>query len=282
MEVIFLDNGLIGRGEHSYSLLKQVAKSLARRGLRSRAFGAKAMDRSVAAELGAIPHFNYSLYSQQWRPLLSRILRFEWDPARSSELATWQILNDSFEQDVDALPANVWSAGNLLVFPGLSQNEVLGLIRSLLSKPEGRRPRVVCQLMFPPNWTTWGRPAKLGKKLYRKAFALARPLIGKTLFFATENAAIGRLYQTEFGIDAKILPVPFGDAQRAAPCGATPTFGFFGYSKSDKGFHLLPRAIEICRARGAAANFTIQLQHSGWEPATVAAEEALRRIDGVR
>ena len=215
------------------------------------------MDRSVAEELGAVPHFNYSLYSQQWRPLLSRILRLEWDTARSSERATWQVLNNSFEQDVDALPADVWSAGNLLVIPGLSQNELLGLTRSLLAKPERLRPRVVCQLMFPPNWTTWGRPAKLGEKLYRKAFALARSLTGKALFFTTENPAIGRLYQTKFGIDAEILPVPFGDAQPAAPCGGTPTFGFFGYSKSDKGFHLLPRAIEICRARGVAADFTI-------------------------
>jgi glycosyltransferase involved in cell wall biosynthesis len=282
MQVIFLDNGLIGRGEHSYSLLKQVGKSLARRGLRARPFGAKAMDPSVAAELGAVPHFSHSLYSQQRRPLLSRLLRLEWDAARSSERATWRILNKSFEQDVDALPTEVWSAENLFVAPGLSQNELLGLIRSLRAKPEGRRPRVVCQLMLPPNWTTWGQPAKLGERFYRKAFALARPLIGRSLFFTTENPAIGRLYQAKFGIDAKILPVPFGDARRAARCGATPTFGFFGYSKCDKGFHLLPRAIEICRARGIAANFTIQLQHSGWEPATVAAEGALRRLDAVR
>ena len=95
MQVIFLDNGLIGRGEHSYSLLKQVGKSLARRGLRARPFGAKAMDPSVAAELGAVPHFSHSLYSQQRRPLLSRLLRLEWDAARSSERATWRILNKS-------------------------------------------------------------------------------------------------------------------------------------------------------------------------------------------
>src|SRR5271166_3763105 len=142
MEVIFLDNGLIGKGEHSYSLLKQVGKSLARRDVRSRAFGAKAMDRSVAAELGAVPHFNYSLYSQQRRSPFSRLLRFEWDPARSSDRATWQVLNNSFQQDVNALPADVWRPGNLLVIPGLSQNELFGLIRSLLARPEGRRPRV--------------------------------------------------------------------------------------------------------------------------------------------
>ncbi len=282
MEIIFLDNGLIGRGEHSYSLLKQVGKALNGRGFQYRAFGAKAMDRSVAEELGCVPHFSYPLYSQQRRSLFPRILRFEWDPAVSSERRTWQVLNASFAQDVDALPADVWSAENLLVIPGLSQNELFGMTRSLLAKPPGRRPRVVCQLMFPPNWTTWGRPAKLGEKFYRKAFSRARPLIGKTLFFTTENPALGRLYQTKFGIDAKILPVPFGDAQPAAPCRGRPTFGFFGYSKCDKGFHLLPRAIETCRARGVESEFAIQLQHSGWEPATVAAEDALRGIDGVR
>ena len=45
---------------------------------------------------------------------------------------------------------------------------------------------------------------------------------------------------------------------------------------------MLPEAIEICRAHDLDANFTIQLQHSGWEPATVAAERALRQIPGVR
>ena len=44
----------------------------------------------------------------------------------------------------------------------------------------------------------------------------------------------------------------------------------------------MPEAIEICRAHGLDANFTIQLQHSGWELATVAAERALRQIPGVR
>ncbi|WP_139223499.1 glycosyltransferase [Methylocapsa palsarum] len=180
------------------------------------------------------------------------------------------------------MPADVWCAGNLVVIPGLSQNELFGLIRFLLAKPEARRPRVICQLMFPPTWTSWGLPARLGKEFYRKSFALAQPLIGKTLFFMTENAALGRLYQTEFGVDAKILPVPFGDAPPAASSRDAPTFGFFGYSKRDKGFHLLPRAIENCRKAGIAANFTIQLQHSGWEPETVAAEEALRKVSGVR
>jgi len=136
--------------------------------------------------------------------------------------------------------------------------------------------------MFAPNWTPWGRTGKLGQRLYRKAFSLAGPMIGKTLFFTTENEAIAGLYRDQYGIETRILPVPFGDTEPAAPCSGRPAFGFFGYSKCDKGFHLLPRAIEICRAHGLDANFTIQVQHNGWEPATVATERALRQIPGVR
>ena len=89
-------------------------------------------------------------------------------------------------------------------------------------------------------------------------------MIGKTLFFTTENEAIAGLYRDRYGIKTSILPVPFGDTPPAAPCSGRPIFGFFGYSKCDKGFHLLPEAIEICRAHGLDANLTIQLQHSGW------------------
>lgn len=291
MDIIFLDNGLIGRGEHSYSLLKQVGGALTRRGFRHRAFGTKAMESSVAEELGAIPHFRYPLYFgvvipqsqlERLRRLLAKILGLNAAATAPSEIDTWSVLNASFEKDLEALPPDIWSAGNLIIIPASSQNEIFGLIRALLAKPEGDRPRVLCQLMFAPNWTAWGRPAKLGNDLYRKAFVLARPLIGKTLFFATENEAMRRLYREEFCIETDILPVPFGDVAPAAPPADRPTFGFFGNSKCDKGFHLLPKAVEICRAQGLAADFTVQLQHCGWEPATVAAEAELRQLQGVR
>ncbi|VFU11026.1 glycosyltransferase [Methylocella tundrae] len=291
MDIIFLDNGLIGRGEHSYSLIKQVGEALTRRGVRHLGFGTKAMQASVAEELGVLPHFNYPLYfavvisereHDRRRTLFAKILGLKADPTQPSEIDTWRVLNASFEKDLRALPPDAWSADNLIVVPACSQNEILGLVHALLARPEGARPRVLCQLMFGPNWTAWGRPAKLGTKLYRKAFALARPLIGKTLFFTTENEAMRRLYRTTFRIETDILPVPFGDVAPAAAPAERPVFGFFGNSKSDKGFHLLPKTIEICRARGLAADFTVQLQHCGWEPATVAAEAELRRMQGIR
>ena len=127
-----------------------------------------------------------------------------------------------------------------------------------------------------------GNKAKLGMKRYRKAFALAQPLIDKAPFFTAENEAIADLYRRNFHIDTEILPVPFGDVRSAVPSFAQAGVSFFRYSKCDKGFHLLPRAIELCRAQGLEADFTIQIQHGAWEATTVAAEADLRRIEGVR
>lgn len=290
MEVIFVDNGLIGKGEHSYSLIKLIGERLTLCGVRHRAFGMKSLDPMIVAEIGAIPHFSRSLYQSESPTPNERCLLILFASARGrafdatipSEHTSARVLNAIYEQDLAALPPDIWSSDKLIVAPAISQNQIVGLVRTLRAKADGERPRVVCHLMFAPSWTPWGRNGKLGQSLYRKAFALAGPMIGKTLFFTTENEAIASVYRDQYGIETRILPVPFGDAEPAAPCSGRPAFGFFGYSKCEKGFHLLPQAIEICRARGLDANFTVQLRHSGWEPATVAAERALRQIPGVR
>jgi glycosyltransferase involved in cell wall biosynthesis len=290
MEVIFVDNGLIGKGEHSYSLIKLVGERLTFCGVRYRAFGMKSIDPVIVAEIGALPHFSRSLYESESPTPNERCLLTLFALARGrafdatipSERTSARVLNAAYEQDLAALPPDVWSSEKLIVAPAVSQNQIVGLVRNLRAKPNGERLRVVCQLMFAPNWTPWGRTGKLGQRLYGEAFSLAGPMIGKTLFFTTENEAIAGLYRDQYGIETSILPVPFGDTMPAAPCSDRPTFGFFGYSKCDKGFHLLPRAIEICRAHGVDANFSIQIQHGGWEPATVATERALRQIPCVR
>jgi len=283
MDIVFLDNGLISKGEHSYSLARTVGAALSRRGFPHRIFAAQCVDPTIVAEIGAIPHFSRSLYDNE-SPLLTLPA---WAKHRScvrhiSERRSARLLNASFARDLSALPRDIWTRDKLVVVPGLSQNQILGLVRALVARPEAERPRTVCQLMFPPDWTPWGRAARLGAKLYGKGFRLAAPLIGKCLFFTAENEPIAALYREQFGIDAKILPVPFGGARPARHREGRPRFGFLGYSKSDKGFHLLPQAIALCREQGLAADFTIQIRHDGWEASTVAAEEALRRMDGIR
>ena len=168
MEVICLDNGLISKGEHSYNLAVKLTGTLSRRNLRSRIFGVQAMDQSIVEELGAVAHFKRSLYESMgsWygeKQLRSVAAVFRGGRASGpsrSERNTWKALNQAFEKDLVALPADVWKFNNLVIVPAISQNQILGLIRYLLREPRERLPRVVCHLMFPPTWTPWGASCK--------------------------------------------------------------------------------------------------------------------------
>ena len=168
MEVICLDNGLISKGEHSYNLAVKLTGTLSRRNLRSRIFGVQAMDQSIVEELGAVAHFKRSLYESMgsWygeKQLRSVAAVFRGGRASGpsrSERNTWKALNQAFEKDLGALPADVWKFNNLVIVPAISQNQILGLIRYLLREPRERLPRVVCHLMFPPTWTPWGQVAE--------------------------------------------------------------------------------------------------------------------------
>jgi glycosyltransferase involved in cell wall biosynthesis len=289
MELILLDSGLVNKAGHSYTLAKKVSGALARRKLRYRIFGLSGLDTSIAAEIGAIPHFSRSLYdgvecSRSEKRVKSVAAIFRGAPAYGSiwsERQTWKELNEAFERDLEALPLDIWQKDNIIVVVTITQNQILGLVRFLRARPHAQLPRVVCHLMLPPSYLPWGRVSTHGKKFYRAAFKLAAPLIGGFLFFTVENEAMQTLYSKDFGIRTRILPVPFGASVPQRTIEGPPRVGFFGYSKCDKGFHLLPKAIAVCQRERLDAEFIVQIQHSGWEQRTVEADCALHALKDV-
>src|SRR5258705_4519099 len=156
VEIIFVDNGLIGKGEHSYSLIKLVGERLTLCGVRYRAFGMKSIDPMIVAEIGAVPHFSRSLYqSESPMPNEQCLLRFfafargrAFDATIPSERTSARVFNAAYEQDLAALPHDIWSSEKLIVAPAVSQNQIVGLVRTLRAKADGERLRVVCHLMF--------------------------------------------------------------------------------------------------------------------------------------
>jgi len=290
MELILLDSGLMNKAGHSYTLAKTVSHSLARRKMRHRIFGLHCLDASIAAEIGAIPHFSRSLYDsedfswseKQVRSLAALFRRIPAGEPSRSEWGSWEKLNENFERDLRSLPVDIWNPENLICIVAISQNQLLGLIRFLRAMPNGRLPRVTCQLMFPPSFVPWGNVSSFGEQFYRDAFELAAPLVDRSLFFTVENEAMRTAYRRDFGLPTRILPVPFGASPPQGTTEGRVRIGFFGDSKCDKGFHLLPRAIALCQQRNLDAEFVIQIQHSGWEQRTIEAERALRSLKGVR
>jgi glycosyltransferase involved in cell wall biosynthesis len=289
MELIFLDAGLLNKAGHSYKLAKAVSQKLDRRNLRHRVFGLHSLEASIAAEIGAIPHFSRSLYDGEdfsWREKRLRTVAalFKSAPARGtdrSERRSWKKLNEDFERDLQALPEDIWKPDNLICLVVISQNQILGLVHFLRRLPQSRLPRVACNLMFPPSFVPWGSVSAHGEQYYRDAFEQAAPLTDTILYFTVENEAMRAAYHKDFGLHTRILPLPFGDVSPQRTSEGLARIGFFGDSKCDKGFHLLPGAVTLCQRDGLDAEFVVQIQHNDWEPRTIEAERALRALKGV-
>jgi glycosyltransferase involved in cell wall biosynthesis len=294
MEVIVLDNGLIGRGSHSYHLAKEVIRSLSSRRIPYRLFGTKGVEKQIVAETGAIPHFGWSLYDHFGLiDILNFIHRYAifgakkptWGLA-TTELKIVHLLNRLFKRDLARLPPDIWRSDNVIVIPGISQNQIFGLLSHLKSLPPEKRPSVICQLMFPPSWTPWNGISVHGERLYREAFDEAMPLTNRSLFFMTDNNVQHDLFLKDFAIETDWLPIPFAigtPAVKTPPAENAPIkLGFFGYSKTEKGFHLLPETIELCRQQHQNVEFVIQIQHGMWERSTIDTEQKLRKMDGIK
>ena len=288
MLMTILDNGLISHGEHSYAISSALKSRLNELRIESKIFGFRGLDETIRAELGCLPHFKHSLYGEApatRQEMLRR--RFAAKFRRSivdqtpSEVQSVRVLNASYYEDLTSLPAETWAAGNIVLFPGIMQNQLLGLAWFVRERRASIQAKIICQLMFEPSWLPWGKNSKrIGPKTYRKAFDILRPLMGKQIYYTSENAYVSGVYKRVFHVDVSLLPIPLNGA-RAAENFAHINVGFFGYSKTEKGFHLLPEAIAICQSYRSDLNYFIQVQHSGGEKEIVDAEVRLRRNTGV-
>ena len=290
MNIVLIANGLTYRGEHSYRLIQEVSGVLSRRSIRHNVFAARSLDPSVVAEKIADPHFAHTLYDfigPSFPSLAQRKLDKRWKSgARAASLAseylTWKILNRSFRHDLEALPSDLLTPSTLLVVTAASQNQLAGLVGFLRSREPETLPTVVCHLMFTPDWAPWGYAAVYGDAYYRRVLHEARLLTGRKLFFTTENEAIGAVYREKFGLETTILPIPLAVSKPRRTNRSTVRFGFFGYSKSEKGFNLLPDVASICRDKGLDVTFTVQVHHAGREPDIIRTQRALGKLDNVR
>lgn len=288
MDIVLIANGLTNRGEHSYRLVQEVRSALGRRLIGCHVYAARCLDPDVVEEKIAVPHFKHTLYDsvgpRASDMLTQRLAR--WNGGQKllsypAEFLTWKTLNRSFRHDLECLPHDICTANNLLVITAICQNQISGLVDFMRARAPASLPRVVCQLMFPPNWTPWERSARYSDAYYRKAFRNASPLIGHKLFFTTENEAVAKIYREQYGVETKILPVPLAVSRSSRLAEKIVRLGFFGYSKTAKGFHLLPDAAAICLDAGLNVEFHIHVQHSNWEQATIEAESRLRSMPNV-
>lgn len=275
LNVTICDPGLFSMGAHGFNYALALSHALRRRGHGVSIYAYRYADAGVLAATGATPHFKHLLYDRV-------------DDAKPfDEELNWSVLNASFAEDMHALGDAVLGAERIVLLPNITQHQIHGLADWYKSTPDEQRPALVVNLMFYPRWTAWADHAVRGAEFYLRAADMLRPWLGRKVGLCTENIDIADFYTELLGARVALAPVPLESPARLTPSDAARPlrFGFFGYSKCEKGFHLLPEAIALARRRGARFRALVQIHHHHAEPEIVAADKALsamRDIDVMR
>ena len=266
MTVFICDPGLSTRGSHHFHWNLEVARELSRHGMSTKIFGHNQTDQEVARLSGAIPHFAHSTYDRQ-----------DWSIPFNEE-RNWLLGNESFKQDLERLNGEIARPDVTVVVPAVTQHQIDGLARWFAALVPEQRPKLAISLMFAPQWTPWGDRAVRGPEFYARAIKRLQPWLGQSVLLFTETAELSRYYGDLANTQVAVAPTPWSRFGSFAPLRADGgvRFGYFGHSRKERGFHLLPSAISICQHQRLPANFVVHIQHNGYEPETVAADQALR------
>jgi glycosyltransferase involved in cell wall biosynthesis len=122
--------------------------------------------------------------------------------------------------------------------------------------------------------------------MYSEALQELRGWIGKRVFLVSEFESSAREYQGLLGESVSILPHPALPPETPISRGTerdeSPVVGLLGYSKREKGFHLLPSIISAVWARREfeQTRFLVQVNHGGYDTAVAEAEAWLRNVAG--
>lgn len=219
------------------------------------------------------------------RPFFATDLYFRRRTLEASEnYESWLAVNDRLLADLARIATERIAATDILLIPAVTPFHMWALclwLRDVFLP--ATRARVFIQFMFSPEWSAWERACAPGPQMYLEAIDLVRAEVGRRVFLNAELIASAREYEAVLDLPVAVLPHPSLEAsarQRRRTPGIAPTVGVFGYSKQEKGFHLLPAIVAGLRAGETAPRFLIHIDHGGEDPAVVEAEAALRAMAG--
>jgi hypothetical protein len=261
VRIVLCESGLKSARGHHFNLAAALKEELAARGIPLALWANTALDDSLRRELGAAAVFDRSPYdASPWRSRGSQVGRFL--------LGAW-----SFRS---ALRRGGVRPDDVLLVPSARPAEILGVATALDSRMQPRA--VVLNFMlddFNPVLRT--RNPLLVRSLYRLALGLVRARTdGGRLVLTCQSDTLARSVSAAGRVDVAVYPMIKSYPPRAArSAGDSPTIGFLGAPRSDKGERLLPSLIDCCARSLPASRIVVQLgdptadvRTAGW-PANV-------------
>ena len=211
-------------------------------------------------------HFTHDVYQQH-------------DAKRPfDEELNWSLGNESFKKDMERLIFKIARQDALVIVPVITQHQLDGLGQWFEALPGDKRPKLAVSLMFSPQWTPWRDRAIRGTEYYARAIERFRPWLGESVLLYTETPEASSYYEQLTGVRIAVLPIPVARPKRFARVqgDGRVRFGYLGHTRREKGFHLLPAAIDICQRQRFPFELIAHIHHDHNDPTVISADEALR------
>ena len=167
--------------------------------------------------------------------------------------------NRSFHRDLSRLDPSLFE-DSVTVFPTLSENQILGVVRWLATFPKETRPRVAIGLRTPQEFTASNTRTQFYRNVFKKYLSEHGPDIA--VFCRTSQSAA--MTEKHVGVKASVFPFLAPDEllsrrPRAAATGTSPmTVSFVGGARRERGGALLPEIVKRCAS--PAVHFFIQVR----------------------
>ncbi len=257
--VHILDPQLSGQGGHYLSHDAQLLSELQRRNIPTTLYGRRELKVTHCAGAEIVPAFTHEIFREvATDPLVWPMENFVG-------------VNQDFLANLLALDPARFSAGDLVYFPNILQNQVHAISQWLAQLPPARRPAVALMFRYLNHAMDYvqKRQNKDMVALYYR-FAV-RQLVAshpRTLICA-DTTELAQAYQQITTVPVLELPNPMdvstllaaqGDT-RPATGGLLPTIVYQGHTSPLRGFHFLPEIIERCAKLTPRPRFLVQVQN---------------------
>jgi glycosyltransferase involved in cell wall biosynthesis len=272
MTTLYLvDPGLLDRNGHHFTVDLALADEAARRGMRAETLANQAVAPDVLAALPACrPVFAFSLYRwQDYREAL----------ALAANLVSH---NEDMENGLHQALGPV-EAGDLILVHTISALHLTGLYLWFHALPPPR-PGLCIILRFPPEYGIPAPDHALARGAFQSALGRWRDLADPGVLIATDNDALGRLYEDLAGLKVPVLPIPmrYGPPPTDTAPGSPPRLTWLGGMRGEKGAYPLLSALLAERHRLGGVHFTLQAAGSAGDPFFDQVERALPEADFIR
>jgi len=253
MKLHIFDSPLIDKRGHNYEYAKSICDEWRRRGLDAIVYAHQRLEPELAVDLPAVPLFSKGNFCPL--PLDLKITKL-------NHLVNFPLKNISFFRELRKIEPARFSRDDVLLFPSIDYNQLFATLLWYRLLPEQQRPLLVLLFRYSNVECRPERHMTRHALLYRLSFmSFAKLLAGSGIVLTTDSDILAEEYEEISGQRIIVMPIPHMPVH-AAPENANGqnevVFVNLGDAREEKGYHLLPDAVESVLLQRKDVRFVIQ------------------------